>query len=178
MSKKTVAIGELTDIEKAALLWGFYTTVKGSPWTRMYDMSHPNSTAKEGSSKRNVVSEWRNRPSVVTFWNGLQASEDSRVESRVRAELAKLKRDDGEMPSAPALLDGIRDFTDVNQFIAFLNEQANVITDEKDKREYLKMLSDLMRFKEGSQNETDIMRFYVPLKCSECVLYKREKARK
>jgi len=177
MEKKTSKIGELTDLEKAALLWGFYTVTKGSPWQRIFDLCHPDSTAKAGVSKRNTVSGWRNRPAVVSFWEGLQAAEDNRVESRVRSELAKLGKDE-ERTTAEALLDKMRDFTDVNQFIAYLNEQANTIRDEKDKREYLKMLADLMRFKEGSQSEQDIMRFYVPLKCSECVLYKREKAKK
>lgn len=178
MEKKNPKIGELSDLEKAALLWGFYTTTKGSKWAQMFNLCHPDSKAKEGVSKRNVISDWRNKPAVVSYWEGLQASEDNRVESRVRSELAKYRSEEGERPTANALLDGIRDFTDVNQFIAYLNAQANTLTDEKDKREYLKMLSDLMRFKEGSQQDQDIMRIYMPLRCSECPLYKKEKAKK
>ena len=171
-------IKDLSDLEKAALLWGFYTITdkaKGSKWAQMFDLCHPGREYSTADSKRNVISEWRNQPSVVSYWEGLQAAEDNRVESRVRSELAKLK--DGESISASALVDKVRDFTDVNQFIAFLNEQANTITDEKDKREYLKMLSDLMRFKEGSQQDQDIMRVYMPLRCLECALYKREKGK-
>lgn len=174
-------IKDLTDIEKAALLWGFYTTTdkaKGSKWTQMFDLCHPDKEYSTDISKRNVISDWRNQPAVVAYWEGLQAAEDNRVESRVRSELAKLGSMDGEKPTAPTLLDGIRDFTDVNQFIAYLNAQANTLTDEKDKREYLKMLSDLMRFKEGSQQDQDIMRVYMPLRCLECALYKKEKAKK
>ena len=170
-------IHKLSDAEEAALLWGFYTVVSrkdGSKWERMFDISHPGKEYSTPVSKRNTVSEWRNSPAVVSFWEGLQAAEDNRVESRVRSEMAKLGTSE-EKPTASALLEGIRDFTDVNQFIAFLNEQANTITDEKDKREYLKMLSDLLRFKEGSQTDQDIMRVYMPLRCLECVLYKREK---
>ena len=172
-------IHKLSDSEEAALLWGFYTTTsykEGSKWERMFDICHPGKEYSTHVSKRNCISEWRNSPSVVAFWEGLQAAEDNRVESRVRSEMAKLGTSE-ERPTASALLEGIRDFTDVNQFIAFLNEQANTITDEKDKREYLKMLSDLLRFKEGSQTDQDIMRVYMPLRCLECVLYKREKAK-
>lgn len=170
---------ELSDLEKAALLWGFYTTPdksKGSKWMQMFDLCHPGKEYSTLISKRNVVSDWRNQPAVVSYWEGLQAAEDNRVESRVRSELAKLGGE-GERPTATELVDKIRDFTDVNQFIAFLNEQANTITEEKDKREYLKMLSDLMRFKEGSQQDQDIMRVYMPLRCLECALYKKEKAK-
>lgn len=176
MSKK---LKDLSDIEKAALLWGFYTTPdkkNGSLWTQMFDLCHPGKEYSTDISKKNVISEWRNSPSVVSFWNGIQATEDNRVESRVRSELAKLGPMENK-PTTSALVDKVRDFTDVNQFIAFLNEQANTISDEKDKREYLKMLSDLMRFKEGSQQDQDIMRVYMPLRCLECALYKREKGK-
>lgn len=171
-------IKDLSDLEKAALLWGFYTTVDkrhGSLWTQIFDLCHPGKEYASRVSKDNVISEWRNSPSVISFWNGIQATEDNRVASRVRSEMSKLGPT-GNRISSVELVDKARDFTDVNQFIAFLNEQANTITDEKDKREYLKMLSDLMRFKEGSQTQEDIMRVYLPLRCSECNLYKAAKS--
>jgi len=69
-------------------------------------------------------------------------------------------------------------FTDPEQFIKYLNNQANNLTEERDRREYLKMLSDLLRFKEsGNSTNTEIQRFYTPLSCQNCQLY-RQKADK
>ena len=67
-------------------------------------------------------------------------------------------------------------FTDPSEFLQYLNNQANLLTDEKDKREYLKMLADLLRFKEGSKTgPDDIQRFYTPENCQNCALYLEQK---
>lgn len=67
------------------------------------------------------------------------------------------------------------DFTDRNEFLQYLNERANRVTDDKQKTETLKMLSDLLRFKEDKAEGTnDIQRFYTPMTCKGCELYKRE----
>ena len=64
------------------------------------------------------------------------------------------------------------DFTNPSEFITYLNNQANTIQDEKTKREYLKMLAELLRFKENSATPgEDIQRFYTPQTCKNCLLY-------
>lgn len=70
---------------------------------------------------------------------------------------------------------GAVNFTDKTQFINYLNNQINLIQDEKQRLDYLKILSDLLRFKEDSNKNTeDIQRFYVPLNCSNCCLYQEK----
>lgn len=69
------------------------------------------------------------------------------------------------------------DFRDREQFLNFLNAEANRIKDGKTRLDVLKMLSDLQRMKEAENGKNgEIQRFYTPLQCSECVLYRKEKA--
>ena len=64
-------------------------------------------------------------------------------------------------------------FLNPEEFLQFANSQANEIQDEKERREYLKMIANLMNYKEGDAEQTDIQRFYTPVICSECVIYQK-----
>lgn len=70
------------------------------------------------------------------------------------------------------------DFRDREQFLNFLNAEANRLSDQKARLDVLKMLSDLQRMKEAESGKNgEIQRFYAPLQCSECELYRRERAK-
>ena len=69
------------------------------------------------------------------------------------------------------------DFRDREQFLNFLNDEANRIKDGKTRLDVLKMLSDLQRMKEAENGKNgEIQRFYTPLQCRGCELYRRAKA--
>lgn len=69
------------------------------------------------------------------------------------------------------------DFRDREQFLNFLNAEANRIKDGKTRLDVLKMLSDLQRMKEAENGKNgEIERFYTPLQCSECALYRKANA--
>lgn len=69
------------------------------------------------------------------------------------------------------------DFRDREQFLNFLNAEANRIKDGKTRLDVLKMLSDLQRMKEAENGKNgEIQRFYMPLQCQNCVLYRNESA--
>lgn len=76
------------------------------------------------------------------------------------------------------LLPGLEvDFRDREQFLDFLNAEANRIKDGKTRLDVLKMLSDLQRMKESENGKNgEIQRFYISLQCQDCVLYRKEKA--
>lgn len=65
---------------------------------------------------------------------------------------------------------------DRDVFLDEINKRANKVTEEKEKREYLKMISDNLRYKDSENGENnDIQRFYTPILCQDCPLYQKEK---
>lgn len=152
----------LTELDKAVITYAYF---HGRDVGEMVFMSRD---VDPFNSKREVVkSQFRNSATVKSYIDQLKAMDGIRLR-----DMAKTMPD--EQSDINAL--GGYDFTDIGQFIQFLNTQANNISEERDKREYLKMLSDLLRFKEAGQDKgQDIMRFYVGINCPECVLYKEAK---
>lgn len=69
------------------------------------------------------------------------------------------------------------DFTDKAQLLDFLNSQANAITDDKLRTDYIKMIADLVRMKAEEAPKSEIRRFYVPLRCQDCELYTKASER-
>lgn len=65
-------------------------------------------------------------------------------------------------------------FLDRDEFLQFLNDRANQITDDKLRNDILKMLSDNLRYKDTERDENnEIQRFYTPVTCENCEIYKR-----
>ena len=66
------------------------------------------------------------------------------------------------------------DFTNRDEFIDFVAKKINLIQDDKQKLDYMKILADLQQFKspDKTDKKADIERFYMPLTCENCNLYK------
>ena len=176
MANSTYLEGEeLTLVEKAVITFAYYNNMVTKGWTDLYTASHDCSTFERKSSIGETASRWKHSVPVQGYLAAVKAADEKRTQKKARmvAASAISEADESGEKVTPATLGGGTDFTDVNQFIQFLNIQANNLADEKDKREYLKMLSDLLRFKEGAADkDMDIMRFYTPLNCKDCDLYR------
>lgn len=157
---------DLTPMEKAAITYCYFHRCRS--WREPYMMCHPDCDQLNPDYYQSYVSSWKNSPKVREYYASLEATEIVRIRE-MRTE-CKTEIEDNS---------GHTDFTNVNEFMSFLNSQANVISDEKDKREYLKMIADLMRFKEGSaEKDNEVMRFYTPVICRQnCPLYAEAQAK-
>jgi len=154
----------LSEIERAVITYQFVNGLKN--WPDLYRLSHPTTKAVNLTA---LTSRWKNSAEVKNYLDELK----TRIQVKIANEAKRLVKENEKGSGAPAAgtpAGGVN-FTDINEFVAYLNQQANEINDTKDKQNYLKMLSDLLRFKDAS-TETDILRVYIPLSCYDCKLYK------
>lgn len=98
-----------------------------------------------------------------------EGCQDINLNDRRNETLSKIRRKNSGIAE---------DFTGRENLINALNELANNAKDSREKIDTLKIIADLQRFKDqAKQEDNEIKRFYMPLKCSECVLYQKAKAK-
>ena len=166
----TKILNDLTPLEKAALAYAYFENVTNSQ--EIFALGHDMSKFSDNSgTAKNRANAWLRSPSVQDYKRTIEAKIEHRIRSEVDSQL-KVARTD------PTYTPGSVDFTNLDEFFAYANKQANVIEDEKDRQFYLKTIADLMRFKEGAQDKNqDIQRFYTPLLCRECPLHQEAEAK-
>ena len=173
---------KITDLEKASLLLRHYNNEKS--YKNAFLLSHPKQDP-ENTSLDSSVSRWKRSDQVQNFVLEIE----QREKATIKAEILNLQRrkesqtpkdqpgqeeEQGERRKG-TFTDDWHNFTDLNEFLSFCEMQANLLTDEKDRKDYLKMIADLMRYKDQDKGNNELQRFYVPLLCSQCPLYNKEK---
>lgn len=130
----------------------------------IYRICYPEDNIKDLASK---ASSWKRGQRIAAIFEEVRNELKGREEERKRG--TKTGENGEVLPDI--------DFTDKGQFIQYLNNAANRITDDKLKNDILKMLSDHLDFKDESKRDesNQIQRFYLPLRCQDCKLY-QEKA--
>jgi hypothetical protein len=122
----------------------------------------------------------KSKDEITDIWEKIQESDSSNGNGGARTQLPGSEQcgNDYEGGDNLQILPGLEvDFRDREQFLNFLNAEANRIKDGKTRLDVLKMLSDLQRMKESENGKNgEIQRFYMPLQCQDCVLYRKEKA--
>lgn len=188
---------ETTDRERAALAYAVANGLKN--WTKIYLIARDDKTSDVESLKslRFLASRWKCSERIQTAYQEEQRIFEALKERerraavqafclihKIDAESLTTTADESAPDDAEAqkgdILDILRgdvDFLDRDQFLQFLSKEANATKDAKARNEILKMLSDNLRYKEtGLHDQTnDIQRFYTPIKCKECPLYKAAK---
>ena len=123
----------------------------------------------------------KSKDEICSLWERLNES-DNQNESTSTALRSGALDATGESDNSKAgSIDFLQplevDFRDREQFLNFLNAEANRIKDGKTRLDVLKMLSDLQRMKEAENGKNgEIQRFYTPLQCRDCELYRKAEA--
>ena len=159
----------LTDTEKAAIY--YYVATNCDDRSLIYKLAKgaDKFNKLKDSSKRQSISKWFNLPEVVERIKFETYSQ----EKTKREEAEKYIKVGETEPTQAQSLEAVN-FLNRDEFLKFLNERANQITDDKQRNDILKMLSDNMRYKEAeNQEQTEIQRFYTPVDCTKCEIYNR-----
>jgi len=160
---------DLTLLEKAVLSHLYLHNIKD--WTPYYLALNPQTTAT-GQSLTKAVSLFRRSARVQQY---LRVLEQLQPVQFARVQQTRDRETDEKINGNGMFADGLKDFTDITAFLEYCNERANSATNERDRQQYLKFISDLLSFKNsGNDQKTDIQRFYSPLQCSACPLYQKE----
>lgn len=175
---------DLTEREKAVIYYAIYAGIEDfkTLWQISRDKAADEADPRKNSS---VVSMWKNSNKVRTYWNQVEREkahqeEQIRIQTKKEIEIERLNQEskqgeETETPKGKNSSSDVVNFQDRTQFLQYLNKQANLIQDPKLKADYLKMLSDLLRFKESETGkDNEIQRFYTPLNCSKCPLYQEK----
>lgn len=166
----------LTPAEKAALYYQVLENVQD--WKIIYKIAigekHAN-TLKLSTIQANT-SKWKESDRIKEA-----VDEIKRYFYFKRQDLEKEIKDNlttGETePTKPGKKADFVNLLDRDTFLEEINRGANLAKEEKDKREYLKMISDNLRYKDSDTDENnEIQRFYTPVTCENCSIYQKCKA--
>lgn len=164
---------QLTKTEKAAILFQVLTDCNDKEL--IYLLAN-------GSERYNKLSE-KSKP--ATYYKWFRRPEIQEEIKKAIAETEQKKQEfinkyvrlgATEAPEEQRRLKrNATNFLDRDEFLQFLNDKANDIQDDKLRNDILKMLSDNLRYKDTERDENnEIQRFYIPLTCKDCELYKQK----
>lgn len=172
-------------------------------WQNLYFMCHPDKKNISPKSVATTVSKWKLSKPVQDYLKTCLAEIGTQYETyyknRLRDDInagkivagagvvllddqKKKKRKgtaagaDSSENSKNGLLPGDVNFTNRNELLDYLNKAANEITDPKRQTEYIKMIAELLQFKDENKKDNNIQRFYTPITCQNCALYQARKA--
>lgn len=164
----------LTDTELLAI---HYHVLSGcEDWLLLYRVAVGDTkyNALTQNSRKSLASKWKNSQDVKDEVKRRQYEQQRREEEQ-KQQIQNIVRETVSTEQTPTqLVDNEVNFLNRDEFLQFLNERANQITDDKQRNDILKMLSDNMRYKESeNQENAEIQRFYTPILCENCEIYRR-----
>lgn len=169
---------DLTDREKAVIIWAVVTHC--GDWRKIYLLSRPNdpSTYSEKSLTR-IVSKWKQLLKVkifyeeqTAFYNAVRPAQQTQPATagtdEERAKETKPKNETDETQTAPDV-----DVINTQNALQELNRNFNLIKDPVKRADVIMSIQKIVQQqKSEAENGPDIQRFYTPVACRDCVLYR------
>lgn len=193
--KALITIAALQDLQGLKTDWNeIYLLSRDKPVLKVPQSPNIKTTASAWSRQAKVQSFYQTERERLNIW--ISKLVDSETNERIRSyqsqnpnlESESTAGDVGDNVSnegneGEAKLLGlvkynknVINYSDRDTAIQALVTIANNAKDDKTKLDTIKAISDLQQFKEQAKKEVnEIKRFYMPLRCSECELYKRQR---
>ena len=164
---------DLTPAQQAAI----YLHVVGefNDWPELFQIA-------EGAERYNKLTDKSKRQTVSKFKlsdvinEGIQELRYilTLKEKKIREDERRIYETETRKTEEGEPINEKTNFLDRDEFLQFLNDRANQITDDKLRNDILKMLSDNLRYKDTERDENnEIQRFYTPVTCENCSIYQK-----
>lgn len=196
--KALITIAALQDLQGLKTDWNeIYLLSRDKPVLKIPQSPNIKTTASAWTRQAKVQSFYQTERERLNIW--ISKLVDSETNERIRSYQSQNPRpeddpegeniadsgnnvnDEGNEGEAKPLglvkyNKNIKNYADRDTAIQALVTIANNAKDDKTKLDTIKAISDLQQFKEQAKKEVnEIKRFYMPLRCSECELYKRQR---
>lgn len=166
----------LTELEKASICFHVFGGCKDRKILFTIAEGEKRANGLKESSLKVTVNNWFNSHKIqegINFYKAIQEHEKKKAIqdyiNSLESETANRTKGSDENRFINLL--------DRDTFLEEINRGANSAKDEKDKREYLKMISDNLRYKDSERDENnEIQRFYTPVTCENCEIYNKCKS--
>ena len=129
--------------------------------------------AMNPNSLKTTVNNWFNSHKIQEGMKAIKADHERILKEYADSKIKELETEGTTGSRKNKNQD--TDFLDRDEFLKFLNDRANDRQlDDKTRNDILKMLSDNLRYKDADKNEIEeIQRFYTPVNCKDCEIYRR-----
>ena len=197
--KALITIAALQDLQGLKTDWNeIYLLSRDKPVLKVPQSPNIKTTASAWSRQAKVQSFYQTERERLNIW--ISKLVDSETNERIRSYQSQnpTPEDDPEGESTAGCVEdnvnnegsegeakslglvkynkNVKNYADRDTAIQALVTIANNAKDDKTKLDTIKAISDLQQFKEQAKKEVnEIKRFYMPLRCSECELYKRQR---
>ena len=163
----------LTELERAAIIFHVFGGCKDRKI--LFQIAEGENRVKRlnENSLKTICNTWFNSHKIqsgIKYFSALKQDHETEIINKYIAGL------ETETINGAKENDNIEktNFLDRDEFLQFLNDRANQITDDKLRNDILKMLSDNLRYKDTERDENnEIQRFYTPITCENCSIYQK-----
>lgn len=163
----------LTELERAAIIFHIFGGCKDRKILFQIAEGENRVNRLNENSLKTICNTWFNSHKIqsgIKYFLTLKQDHETEIINKYIAGLET----ETTKPNEPKPRNNETNFLDRDEFLKFLNSRANEITDDKLRNDILKMLSDNLRYKDTDTDETtEIQRFYTPITCENCEIYKR-----
>lgn len=166
-------LSDLTHEQRAAIYYHIFAGC--DDWAVLFQIAEGKTRYNKltDKSKRQTVSKYRRDPKILEAIQEVKYYQKTQEEKK-RQETISSWITENENSETGERVNEKTNFLDRDEFLKFLNDRANKITDDKLRNDILKMLSDNLRYKDSDNNEVqEIQRFYTPMNCENCEIYNK-----
>ena len=163
----------LTELDKAAICYHVFADCDDKAILFRIAEGENRYNKLTANSKKVTISRWYNSAKIQKGIEIYSDMKNRKIEALKREFLEMLETETKKSQTESARNESVN-FLDRDEFLKFLNDRANKISDDKLRNDILKMLSDNLRYKDSETAENnEIQRFYTPKLCENCQIYNK-----